>query len=177
MRDWSQDTSTDTGTFAVRHGYDTVQTTYAISLEFERLALGGIMLVLLLVLQSVTLPLFNWQVSPAWPLAVAYTWLFFQTVGRSWLARRQGRLQFQDPYNPERQKRVHDPLQIIHHSLPSVIMPFYLACWMTVLYWPNVVFVLALVLLYGLYSPQLLAAKWPIRPLLAWLRTIKVRVT
>jgi 4-hydroxybenzoate polyprenyltransferase len=177
MRDWSQDTSTGTGTFAVRHGYDTVQTIYAISLEFERLALGGVMIILLLNLPSVTLPLLKWQVSPAWPLAVAYAWLFFQTVGRSWRARRQGRLSLQDPYNPERQKQVHDPLQIIHHSLPSVIMPFYLACWMTVLYWPNVVFVLTLVLLYGLYSPQRWAAKWPIRPLLTWLRTIKVRVT
>ena len=176
MRDWSQDTSTDTGTFAVRHGYDTIKTTYAISLEFERLALGGILIVLLLDLPRVILPLLNWQVSPAWPLALAYAWLFFQTVGRSWLARRQGRLPLQDPYKPERQKRVHDTLQIIHHSLPSVVMPLYLACWMTVLYWPNAVFVVALVLLYRLYSPQRWAATWPLRPLLVWLRTIKRQV-
>lgn len=177
MRDWSQDTSTDTGTFAVRHGYDTVQTIYAISLEFERLALGGVMIVLLLNLPSATIPLLNWQVSPAWLLGLAYGWLFFQTVDCSWRVWRQGRLQFQDPYNPERQKQVNDPLQIIHHSLPSVVMPLYLACWMTVLYWPNVVFLVALVLLYGLYSPQRWAATWPLRPLLAWLRTPRDRVT
>jgi len=177
MRDWSQDTSTDTGTFAVRHGYDTVQTIYGISLEFERLALGGVMIVLLLNLPSVTLPLLNWQVSPAWPLALAYVWLFFQTVGCSCGVRRQGRLPLQDPYDPERQKQVHDTLQIIHHALPSVVMPLYLACWMTVLYWPNGVFLVALVLLYGLYSPQRWAATWPLRPLLAWLRTIRHRAT
>jgi hypothetical protein len=121
----------------------------------------------------VTLPLLKWQVSPDWPLAVAYAWLFFQTVGRSWRARRQGRLSLQDPYNPERQKQVHDPLQIIHHSLPSVVMPLYLACWMTVLYRPNGVFVVALVLLYGLYLPQRWAAMWPLRPLLTWLRIVR----
>jgi len=173
MRDWSQDASTDTGTFAVHHGYNTIKTTYAISLEFERMAFGGVMIVLLLNLPRVIIPLLNWQVSPAWLPGLAYAWLFFQTFGCSWRAQRQGRLQLQDPYKPERQQKVHDTLQIIHHSLPSVVMPLYLACWMTMLYWPNSVFVLVLVLLYKLYSPQRWMAMWPLRPMLAWLRTIK----
>jgi len=171
MRDWSQDASTGTGTFAVRRGYGTIQTAYAVSLETERLALGGVMVLLLLALPPVALPLVGWRVAPAWPLALLYVPLYALTVGRSWRALRQGRLASKDPYDEARQARLRDALHVIHHPLPSVLMPFYLAGWMTLVYWPNAVFVLVLGLLYGLYSPRRWAATWPLRPLLAWLHT------
>jgi len=173
-RDWSHDASTGTGTFAVRHGYGTVQTIYALSLEVERLALGGVMALLLLALPPVTLPLVGWQVALAWPLTLIYAPLCALTVGRSWRALRQGRLTLEDPYDEARQTRVRDALHVIHHPLPSVLTPLYLVVWMTLFYWPNAIFVLTLGLLYGLYSPQRWAATWPLRPLLAWLRTARV---
>lgn len=154
MRDWSNDAGTGTGTFAVRHGYDTVQTAYAVNLELERLALGLVVALLLVNLPPVVLPLVDLQVALAWPLALAYVPLFILTVGCSWRARCQGHLALQDPYNPSRQLCVRDTLQMIHHSLPSVLMPLYLAAWMTLFYWPNVIFVLILFLLHGLYSPR-----------------------
>lgn len=154
MRDWSNDAGTSTSTFAVRHGYDTVQTVYAINLELERLALGLVVALLLVNLPPIVLPLIDLQVTLAWPLALVYGPLFILMVGCSWRARRQGHLALQDPYNLDRQTRVRDTLQMIHHSLPSVLMPLYLAAWMTLLYWPNMIFVLILFLLHGLYLPQ-----------------------
>lgn len=174
MRDWSHDASTGTGTFAVQHGYGTVQTAYAISLEAERLALGGVMALLLLALPPVALPLVSWRVALAWPLALLYMPLYVLTTGHSWRALRQGRLASEDPYDEARQVRVRDALHVIHHPLPSVLTPLYLAGWLTLFYWPNVLFVLILGLLYGLYSPQRWAETWPLRPLLAWLRTARV---
>ncbi|MFZ5915363.1 MAG: UbiA family prenyltransferase [Chloroflexota bacterium] len=173
MRDWVHDTTTATGTFAVRHGYRAVQRVYAASLEIERLALGGVMALLLLKLPTATLPLAGWQVAPAWPPLLLYLPLLALTVGRSWRALRQGHLAAHDPYDEARQARVRDALHVIHHPLPSVLTPLYLAGWMTLLYWPNVVFLLILSLLYGLYSPRRWAAAWPIRPLLAWLQSVR----
>ena len=89
MRDWSNDAGTGTTTFAVRYGYNVVQAVYAISLEMERLALGGVMLLLLLGLPLVSL-LPGWQVALAWPLILLYAPLFLLTVGRSWRALRAG---------------------------------------------------------------------------------------
>ena len=125
---------------------------------------------LLLALPPVTLPLVRWRVALAWPLVLLYTPLCVLTTGRSWRALRQGQLTSEDPYDEARQARVRDVLHVIHHPLPSVLTPLYLAGWMTIFYWPNAVFVLVLGLLYGLYSPQRWAAAWPFRPLLAWLR-------
>lgn len=173
MRDWSHDAETDTGTFAVRYGHRTVQTVYAVSLEVERLALSGIVLLLLLDLPPVILPLIGWRVALAWPLALLYAPLYVLTAGRSWRALRRGNLTAEDPYDEARQARVRDALHVIHHPLPSVLMPLYLAGWLTVFYWPNTVFVLILGLLYGLYSPRRWAATWPFRPLLAWLRAAR----
>lgn len=167
MRDWAHDAATGTGTFAVRHGYRIVQAVYAASLEIERLALGAVMALLLLKLPPATLPLVGWRVAPAWPLVLLYLPLYALTIGHSWRALRQGHLATSDPYDEARQARVRDALHVIHHPLPSVLTPLYLAGWMTLLYWPNAIFVLILGLLYGLYSPRRWATTWPIRPLLA----------
>jgi 4-hydroxybenzoate polyprenyltransferase len=166
MRDRAHDAGTGTGTFAVRHGQRAVQSIYAASLEIERLALGGVMALLLLKLPTMTLPLVRWEVAPAWPLILLYLPLFALTAGRSWRALRRGELASEDPYDEARQAHVRDALHVIHHPLPSVLAPIYLAFWMTLLYWPNVIFVLILGLLYSLYSPRRWAAAWPIRPLL-----------
>ncbi len=173
MRDWSHDAGTGTTTFAVQYGYNTAQTVYAISLEAERLILGGVMALLLLDLPPATLPLWGWNVALAWPLVLLYAPLYLLTVGRSWRALRQDRLAIEDPYSEARQARVRDALHVIHHPLPSVLTPLYLAGWLTLFYWPNVIFLLILGLLYGLYSPERWLRTWPLSPLLAWLRTVR----
>ena len=170
MRDWSCDASTGTSTFAVQYGVEIVQAVYAISLEVERLALGAVLGLMLLSLPPVTLPLVGWRVALAWPLALLYLPLCVMTIGRSLRGWRQGRLSLDDPYDEQRQAHVRDALHVIHHSLPSVLTPLYLAVWMTLYHWSNVVFILILGWLYGLYSPQRWAATWPLRPLLVWLR-------
>jgi 4-hydroxybenzoate polyprenyltransferase len=175
MRDASHDAQTGTGTFAVRHGSKTIQSVYAVSLEVERLALGAVLVLLLLSLPPVTLPWGGWRVALAWPLALFYAPLCAMTLGRSLRALHQGRLHLDDPYDEQRQARVRDALHVIHHPLPSVLTPLYLAAWMTQHYWPNVIFILVLGLLYGLYSPRRWAATWPIRPLLLWLQAVNRR--
>jgi 4-hydroxybenzoate polyprenyltransferase len=171
MRDWVVDSGTDTRTFAVQHGLARTQKLYAISLELERLALGVVMALLLVEVPPVALPWMALRVSPIWPVLLLYIVLWVRTIGRSLQAWRQGRLFDDDPYNEARQARVRDALHVIHHALPSVLLPLYLALWATLAYWPNALFVLILGLLYGLYSPHRWAAAWPLRPLLAWLRS------
>lgn len=173
MRDWCHDAGTGTTTFAVRYGYDTVQTVYAICLEIERLVLGGVLLLLLFDLPPITLPLSGWSVALVWPLILIYVPLLWMTFGRSWRALQQGRLAADDPYDEERQRRVRDALHVIHHSLPSVLMPLYLAGWLVIFYWPNIIFLLILILLYKLYLPECWLQTWPLRPLLARLREAK----
>ncbi len=166
MRDWVNDAGTGTTTFAVRYGYNTVQTVYALSLEIERLALGGVMALLLFDLPPLTLLWSGWRMPMALPLVLLYAPLYLLTFGRSWRALHQGRLTAEDPYSEERQARVKDALHVIHHPLPSVLTPLYLAACLTLFYWPNGVFLLILGLLYGLYSPQRWLSTWPLRPLL-----------
>jgi 4-hydroxybenzoate polyprenyltransferase len=168
IRDWSHDVSTGTGTFAVQRGYSAIQRVYAVSLEAERLALGGVLVLLLFDLPPVVLPLLNWQMALAWPLALFYVLLYVLTAGRSWRALRVGCLENHDPYDEARQASTRDALHVIHHSFPSVLVPLYLALCMALFYWPNVVFVFVLGLLYGLYSPKRWAkARLFVRSLLA----------
>jgi len=169
VRDWADDQSTNTRTFAVRVGLNAIQKLYAISLELERLALGAVIVLLLVELPA--LSLFGMRTAIAWPLAPLYFFLLALTVGRSIQAQRRGRLSENDPYDEKRQTRVRDALHVIHHSLPSVALPLYLALWAALAYWPNALFVLLLGALYGLYSPKRWAATWPLRPLLARLRS------
>lgn len=154
MRDWSHDVDTGTTTFAVRAGRDTTQTSYAISLEAERLALGCVIALLFFDLPAVVLPLLGWRVAPAGLLVLIYVPLLALTIGRSWRARRQKRLPSHDPYSEERQAQVKDAVYIIHHPFPSVVLPLYLAIWLTLFYWPNLVFIIVIALLYRLYDPK-----------------------
>src|SRR5512145_2313990 len=99
LRDWANDAKTNTGTFAVRQGYHPVQRLYALSLEGERIALGIILLLMLLDLPAIQLPVLGWQINLAWPLVLGYVVLLAFTVGRSWMALHQQRLEAADPYD------------------------------------------------------------------------------
>jgi 4-hydroxybenzoate polyprenyltransferase len=175
MRDSARDAEVGTQTFAVQAGNKAVQRVYTISLELERLALGAVILLLLLELPAVQAPLWEVGIAIAWPIALFYLPLLLLTIGSSFKAFRRGKLEREDPYDEARQAAVRDAVHVIHHPLPSVILPLYLAVWLALFYWPNVIFILVLFLLYGLYSPKRWAAAWPIRPLLSYLRRAEIK--
>ncbi|MBU0704192.1 MAG: hypothetical protein KKC18_10050, partial [Chloroflexi bacterium] len=110
----------------------------------------------------------GWEVAPAWPLLVVYLALLPLTLGRAWV--RLARGEWVDPYDESPAGPPRDLLHLIHHPFPTVILPLYLAVWLTVYYWPNAVFIVGLALLYGLYDPNRWAGTWPVRTLRAWLR-------
>jgi 4-hydroxybenzoate polyprenyltransferase len=154
MRDWSNDVQTKTLTFAVHRGLPATQKLYAASLEIERLAIGLVLAALLFGLPTITLPLLGWQVNPNWPLWLIYLPLLALTVGRSLVALKNGTLPQNDPYDEARQAKGRDALHLIHHTFPSVLMPTYLALLSVLAFWPNIIFLIILGLLYSPYLPK-----------------------
>jgi len=165
MRDREGDAAAGATTFAVRRGHAAIARLYGLSLELETLLLGVVLVVLLVDVPPVHLG--DWSVAPVWPLLIAYLALLPFTLGRAWV--RLARGEWVDPYDASTEGPPRDLLHLIHHPFPTVILPLYLAVWLTVCYWPNVVFVIGLVLLYRLYDPVRWAGAWPVRALLAWL--------
>jgi 4-hydroxybenzoate polyprenyltransferase len=160
-RDWERDSSTGTRTFAVRRGYETTSRLYALSLEIEIIILGVVLLVMLCYPPGVPVPGLGLRIGLAWPLVAFYVPLWAITAGRAWRGLSRGKMP--DPYDESRQGPERDLLHLIHQSFPVVFVPLYLAGWMTVFYWPNLFFIVAMVLLYGLYSPRRWASSWPLR--------------
>ncbi|MCP4537260.1 MAG: UbiA family prenyltransferase [Chloroflexi bacterium] len=166
MRDRERDEAAGATTFAVRHGHRVIARMYALSLELETLLLGAVLAVLMLDVPP--LHLMDWSVALAWPLLIAYLVLLPLTVGRAWI--RLARGEWVDPYDESPKGPPRDLLHMIHHPFPTVILPLYLAIWLTVYYWPNAVFIVGLALLYGLHDPNRWAGTWPVRTLRSWLK-------
>jgi 4-hydroxybenzoate polyprenyltransferase len=162
MRDRASDEAAGATTFAVRHGHQTIARVYGISLELETLLLGGVLLVLLVDLPAVAVG--RWSISPAWPLVGAYALLLPFVLGRAWARLEHG--EWVDPYDESTVGPPRDLLHLIHHPFPTVLLPLYLALWLTISYWPNVIFVVGLVLLHRLYDPRRWAGAWPVRVML-----------
>jgi 4-hydroxybenzoate polyprenyltransferase len=162
MRDRERDEAAGANTFAVRRGRAAIARLYGLSLELESLLLGAVLLALMLDLPPLRLG--GWSLAPAWPLLLAYLALLPLTAGRAW--RRLERGEWVDPYDESPQGPPRDLLHLVHHPFPTVLLPLYLAFWLTVHYWPNALFVLGLALLYGLYDPARWAGSWPVRVLL-----------
>jgi 4-hydroxybenzoate polyprenyltransferase len=165
MRDRERDEIAGATTFAVRRGHVAIARIYGLSLELEVLLLGAALGVLMVDVPPVHVG--DWSVALAWPLLIAYLVLLPFTLGRAWV--RLGRGEWVDPYDESPAGPPRDLLHLIHHPFPTVLLPLYLAVWLTVYYWPDVVFVVGLVLLYRLYDPGRWAGAWPVRTLLAWL--------
>lgn len=169
MRDRARDEAAGADTFAVRRGHAAIARLYGLSLELETLLLGAVLVVLMADLPP--LHLGSWSVALAWPPLVAYLGLLPLTIGRAW--RRLERGEWVDPYDESPQGPPRDLLHLVHHPFPTVLLPLYLASWLTVYYWPNVVFVIGLALLYGLYDPARWTRTWPVRALLGLLENVK----
>ncbi len=163
MRDRERDEAAGATTFAVRLGHAAMTRIYGLSLELEALLLGVVLIVLVVDVPSVHLG--GWSVAPAWPLLMAYLVLLSFTLGRAWV--RLERDEWVDPYDESPEGPPRDLLHLIHHPFPTVVLPLYLAIWLTIYYWPNLIFTLGLVLLYRLYDPGRWAGSWPMRTLLA----------
>lgn len=161
MRDREQDVAAGARTFATRRGHSVVARIYGISLELEVLLLGVVLVVLIVDVPPIHLG--NWSVALAWPLLIVYLALLSFTLGRAWIRLERG--EWVDPYDESPEGPPRDLLHLIHHPFPTVLLPLYLAAWLTVYYWPNVVFVVGLVILHGLYNPGRWAGAWPVRAL------------
>jgi 4-hydroxybenzoate polyprenyltransferase len=162
MRDRERDEASGATTFAVHHGHRVIARIYGVSLELETLLLGGVLLALLLNLPTVAVG--RWRVSPAWPLVIVYAFLLPLVLGRAWARLERGA--WVDPYDESLAGPPRDLLHLIHHPFPTVLLPLYLALWLTVAYWPNIIFVVGLVLMHRLYDPRRWAGAWPVRTLL-----------
>lgn len=165
MRDRVRDEAAGATTFAVRRGHAAVARLYGLSLELEVLLLGAVIVVLLV--DTPSLAVGAWAVSPAWPLLITYLALLPFTLGRAWTRLNCG--EWIDPYDESPAGPPRDLLHLIHHPFPTVLLPLYLAFWLTVRDWPNVVFIIGLGLLYGLYDPRRWAGTWPVQKLRQWL--------
>ncbi|RLC93138.1 MAG: hypothetical protein DRI77_12140 [Chloroflexi bacterium] len=165
MRDRERDEAAGATTFAVRRGHRVIARIYGLSLELETLVLGIVLLVLLIDLPAVAIG--AWLVSPMWPLIIAYLALLPFTLGCAWMRLERG--EWVDPYDESPAGPPRDLLHLIHHPFPTVLLPLYLALWLTVCYWPNAVFIVGLASLYGLYNPQRWTETWPVRMLRTWL--------
>ncbi len=167
MRDRARDLAAGATTFAVRRGHAAIARLYGLSLELETILLGAVLVVLMVDLPPVTLG--GRSVALAWPLLILYLTLLPFTIGRAWVRLNRG--EWVDPYDESPEGPPRDLRHLIHHPFPTVLLPLYLAAWLMIFYWPNVVFVVGLVLMHQLYRPARWAGAWPIRVVLTqWQR-------
>ena len=161
MRDRARDEAMGATTFAVRRGHAAIARIYGLSLELEVLLLGAVLAVLMIDVPPLRLG--GGSVAPAWPLLIVYLALLPFTLGRAWVRLERG--EWVDPCDESPAGPPRDLLHLIHYPFPTVLLPLYLAVWLTICYWPNVVFIVGLVLLYRLYDPGRWAGAWPVRAL------------
>lgn len=163
MRDRERDAAAGAQTFAVRHGHKAIARLYGLSLELELLWLAAVLVVLWMDIPPVRVG--AWNIASALPLIAFYLALAPLTLGRAWIRLERG--EWVDPYDESPQGPPRDLLHLMHQPFPVVVVPLYLALGLTVYYWPNVIFVIALVLIYGLYDPRRWARAWPFRSIAA----------
>ncbi len=142
VRDYANDLRTGTRTFAVSVGYAQSAQLYALSLEAERLALGGALSIL-----GLLLPAHRPAIAA---LGAVYALLLARTLGRSLGTLRRGLLlPAGDPYDETRQARRLDALHLIHHTVPSVLLPLTLGLLAAWRYPPLLLFPLSLLAFYA----------------------------
>ena len=168
MRDRERDEMAGATTFAVRHGHAAIARLYGLSLELEVLLLGIVLVVLVVDVPPIHLWNRVFPIPLNSPLLVAYLALLPFTAGRAWV--RLARGEWVDPYDESPAGPPRDRLHLIHQSFPNVLLPFYLAFWLTVAYWPNVIFLIGLLLLYRMYDPRRWLQTGPGQRLQAWMK-------
>jgi hypothetical protein len=162
MRDRTRDLAAGANTFVARRKPTTVARLYGLSLEMETLGLGLLLLVLLVDLPDVEV--LDWSVALAWPLVICYLFLLPFAIGRAFMGLKRG--ESVDPYDESIDGAPRDLLHFMHHVFPTILVPLYLACCMTLYFWPNILFLILLAMVYKLYQPARWAGSWPIRILL-----------
>lgn len=162
IRDFSADASTGTRTFAVSLGWRRACRVYAAALEAERLSFGLVVVVIAAGLSALRLPLLGQAGLLGWLPALAYFALLAVTLGRSWNAYEQGSLAQEDPYSEALQAQRFSAkgghfaaLHLTHHTFPSVLLPLYLGVLASLVYLPNALLIVAIVMLFGLYRAEL----------------------
>lgn len=155
VRDWAQDSRTKTTTFVVKIGLQRAKTIYMALLEAERLVLGAVVILLSVDLPKLRLLQDDWNILLALPMFLIYVVLLVKTMGGTWAAWKTGVLEENDPYNEIQQTQHKNFYQLIHHTFPTVLLPLYLACLLTINYLPFSVYILVIVVVFKLYRLDL----------------------
>lgn len=162
MRDRQHDVSAGASTFAVQKGDIAISRLYGISLEFEKILLGLVLFIFLIKIP--TIKLWNYSLNPTLPLFLLYILLLSLTIGRAY--NKLKHQDYLDPYDESIDGPPRDFMQLIHHGFPSIIIPFYLAFCLTLYSWPNIIFLVTLVLVYQMYQPSRWIKSLPVHILL-----------
>ena len=138
--DFARDSQTETGTFAVRKGYDFTAKMYGSALQLDKLSTGILIAVMVVKIPWVTLPLIHLTITPILPLAIIYFVLYFQTMKKSLLRPNKSRVI--DPYYSGKRGIFH----AMHVLFPYNVMPIYLAGLMTCYYYCNLIIIIFFIL-------------------------------
>lgn len=157
--DFIRDSQTETGTFAVRKGYDFTAKCYGHALQLDKIALGIMIALMVLKIPWITLPFLHFSITPILPLVIVYLLLYFQTMRKPVLRADKSRVI--DPYYSGKR----DIFNIIHSLLPTFAIPLYLAGLMTCYYYPNIIILLFFVL-WKYLTFQKTSFWWPIKVIL-----------
>jgi 4-hydroxybenzoate polyprenyltransferase len=145
IEDIDIDLATNTGTYAVAEGHKKAQKIFRFSLEMEKTLLILCLFVILFKLNQIKFLGYSFIL----PILVFYLLLY----GASWLKiKAQGEDKDVNPFVSGRK----DIFQFIHHTFPSVILPFYLLLFLVYNSWQFIIILLFFIMLRKIYSIELL---------------------
>lgn len=152
IADYQRDRTSGTETYAVKAGQDKTLGLFRMSLYLERALFGLCLLAMYVNLRDMT-----WYgISPMLVLFLAYLVLYgfleYSVFGKEWD-------NSQNPFVPD-SKNV---FQFMHHSFPSVVLPFMLLLLMASQSWTFVPLLMFLVIYRRVYSPDVWKASFPFR--------------
>ena len=154
LEDYRRDMNTGTETFAIQAGTVTTEKVFQYSLEIEKI----LMIPCLLKMYSGLMHLEILDISLIFPILAGYVILYSLNI---WQVRRQEGQKDANPYKPGRK----DIVQFIHHTFPSVVLPFYLL--IILLYearnYKFAVLMFIFIIYRKLYSIELIRNSYPIK--------------
>jgi 4-hydroxybenzoate polyprenyltransferase len=153
--DYSNDSSTKTGTFAVKAGELNAQKVFGYSLEIERFLL----LIGLLVMCMETPQVGIYGVSAIIPLLIFYVVLYGVCLMNKTRAKTVLDV---NPFIPGRK----DIFQFMHHAFPSVVLPLYLLLLLVCENWLFLPILLLFALLRNIFSPEAIKNAYPVKKII-----------
>jgi len=149
LEDYERDKHTDTDTYAVQSGFHNARKVFYFSLEAEK-----ILLILCLGTMYLRLPQYKvYGVSLLFPVLIVYLIL----CGLTWRQMASSPEGFDvNPFIPGRK----DIFQFIHHTFPSVLLPFYLLLLLVYESWIFIIILIFLIIYRKIYSIELIKSSF-----------------